>query len=212
MRSRCSSAYRHGHYIVALFSTSACPCNDIFGSVEPAARRSCFLGQTLRFTLWRARSDCEANRRSIVSCDGPDRSLLAHASIVSPAPNRTSGFQKETAEGKNNTSLRNPATGTGPVGAVRMDFSAKNRKTSPHPVWSNTGYAGQANLMAYSESRLDYDSGLAFGGRALRQHRARERTYYRLMRLHYLAGDRAGAIRQFQRCNGSSECRLRTRG
>jgi DNA-binding SARP family transcriptional activator len=55
-------------------------------------------------------------------------------------------------------------------------------------------------LMAYSENHHDYESGLAFGERLLYQDRARERTYYRLMRLHYLAGDRAGALRQFQRC------------
>jgi DNA-binding SARP family transcriptional activator len=55
-------------------------------------------------------------------------------------------------------------------------------------------------LMAYSEHHQDYEGGLAFGERLLRQDRARERTYFRLMRLHYLAGDRAGALRQFQRC------------
>lgn len=55
-------------------------------------------------------------------------------------------------------------------------------------------------LMAYSEGHRDYEAGLAFGERLLHQDRARERTYYRLMRLHYLAGDRAGALRQFQRC------------
>jgi DNA-binding SARP family transcriptional activator len=55
-------------------------------------------------------------------------------------------------------------------------------------------------LMAYCECHKDYEAGVAFGERLLRQDCARERTYYRLMRLHYLAGDRAGALRQFQRC------------
>lgn len=55
-------------------------------------------------------------------------------------------------------------------------------------------------LMAYSEYHKKYEEGMAFGERLLRQDRARERTYYRLMRLHYLGGDRAGALRQFQRC------------
>jgi len=58
-------------------------------------------------------------------------------------------------------------------------------------------------LMAYSERHRDYEAGLAFGERLLLQDRARERTYYRLMRLHYLAGDRAGALRQFQRCSAA---------
>lgn len=58
-------------------------------------------------------------------------------------------------------------------------------------------------LMAYSETHRDYEAGMAFGERLLRQDRARERTYYRLMRFHYLAGDRAGALRQFQRCTAA---------
>lgn len=55
-------------------------------------------------------------------------------------------------------------------------------------------------LMAYSESHGDYEGGIAYGERLLKQDRGRERTYYRLMRLQYLAGDRAGALRQYQRC------------
>jgi DNA-binding SARP family transcriptional activator len=58
-------------------------------------------------------------------------------------------------------------------------------------------------LMAYSETHRDYEAGMALGERLLRQDRARERTYYRLMRFHYLAGDRAGALRQFQRCTAA---------
>jgi DNA-binding SARP family transcriptional activator len=55
-------------------------------------------------------------------------------------------------------------------------------------------------LMAYSEFHRDFEHGLNHGELILRQDRARERTYARLMRLHYLMGDRAGAVRQFQRC------------
>jgi hypothetical protein len=33
-----------------------------------------------------------------------------------------------------------------------------------------------------------------------KMHRARERTHRRLMRLHYLNGDRAAALRQFEQC------------
>jgi len=42
--------------------------------------------------------------------------------------------------------------------------------------------------------------GITQGELLLRQDPARERTHYLLMRLHYLGGDRAAAIRQFQRC------------
>jgi DNA-binding SARP family transcriptional activator len=55
-------------------------------------------------------------------------------------------------------------------------------------------------LMVYSEDRKQHEAGLEFGERILRLDRAHERTYQAMMRLHYGAGDRAGAIRVFQRC------------
>lgn len=55
-------------------------------------------------------------------------------------------------------------------------------------------------LMGYCEVRRKFEEGMAHGELLLRQDQARERTYRRLIRLHYLAGDRAGALRQFQRC------------
>ncbi len=55
-------------------------------------------------------------------------------------------------------------------------------------------------LMAYCEVNRDYEDGLKYGELLLHHDRARERTYVRLMRLEYLTGDRAGALRQFQRC------------
>jgi DNA-binding SARP family transcriptional activator len=55
-------------------------------------------------------------------------------------------------------------------------------------------------LMGYCEVRRKFEAGMAHGELLLQQDQACERTYYRLIRLHYLAGDRAGALRQFQRC------------
>jgi DNA-binding SARP family transcriptional activator len=55
-------------------------------------------------------------------------------------------------------------------------------------------------LMACCETSHKFEAGITYGELLLQQDPARERTYCRLMRLHYLAGDRAGAIRQFQRC------------
>lgn len=55
-------------------------------------------------------------------------------------------------------------------------------------------------LMIYSEARQEYNSGLELGERILRIDRAHERTYQAMMRLHYHAGDRGGALRLFQRC------------
>ena len=63
-------------------------------------------------------------------------------------------------------------------------------------------------LMGYCEVHRKFEAGMAHGELLLRQDQARERTYYRLMRLHYLAGDRAGAIRQFQRCEAALQKEL----
>jgi DNA-binding SARP family transcriptional activator len=55
-------------------------------------------------------------------------------------------------------------------------------------------------LMDRCEAEEDYENGLIFGERILRYDRARERTHRRLMRLHYLIGDRTAALRQYQKC------------
>jgi DNA-binding SARP family transcriptional activator len=55
-------------------------------------------------------------------------------------------------------------------------------------------------LMVYHEARGAYRAGLACGTRILRYDRASERTHRRLMRMHYRAGDRTAALRQYQRC------------
>ena len=55
-------------------------------------------------------------------------------------------------------------------------------------------------LMDYAIAHHDFENGMVYGGQILRYDRAREGTHQRLMRLQYLAGDRAGALRQYQRC------------
>src|SRR6266496_4818324 len=55
-------------------------------------------------------------------------------------------------------------------------------------------------MMSYCEAHEKYETGLAYGLRVLRYDRARESTHRRLMRLHYLAGDRTGALRQYEHC------------
>jgi len=56
-------------------------------------------------------------------------------------------------------------------------------------------------LMGCAEIAQEFEKGLAYGEQILRYDRARERTYQRMMRLQFLAGDRAGGLRQFQRCS-----------
>ena len=55
-------------------------------------------------------------------------------------------------------------------------------------------------LMGYFEAHGYYEDGILYGSRILGFDRARERTHRSLIRLHYLADDRTGAIRQYQRC------------
>lgn len=60
-------------------------------------------------------------------------------------------------------------------------------------------------LMGYCEVRHDYETGLHYGMRIMCYDRARERTHRGLMRLHYLNGDRASALRQFDQCSAALE-------
>lgn len=55
-------------------------------------------------------------------------------------------------------------------------------------------------LMGYCEAHGEYEKGAAYGIQMLGLEIASERTYRRLMRLRYLAGDRTGALREYQRC------------
>jgi DNA-binding SARP family transcriptional activator len=55
-------------------------------------------------------------------------------------------------------------------------------------------------LMRYCACHGRLDSGLQFGYQILRYDSAREHTHRELMRLLYLAGDRTGAMRQYQQC------------
>jgi len=55
-------------------------------------------------------------------------------------------------------------------------------------------------LMSFTEAHCDYETGLLYGMRIMCYDRARERTHRRMMRLYYLLGDRAEALRQYERC------------
>lgn len=55
-------------------------------------------------------------------------------------------------------------------------------------------------LMSYCEVRKQYETGLQYGSRILWYDSAREHAHRKLMRLRYLAGDRTGALRQYERC------------
>jgi len=55
-------------------------------------------------------------------------------------------------------------------------------------------------LMGYCEAHHEYETGIEYGTRILLFDRAREHTHRRLMRIHYLAGNRTAALRQYRRC------------
>lgn len=55
-------------------------------------------------------------------------------------------------------------------------------------------------LMDNCESHANYEQGLEYGMRALKQDSARERTYRRLMRLYTLMGDRNSALHLYEQC------------
>lgn len=55
-------------------------------------------------------------------------------------------------------------------------------------------------LMAHATAHRDYEAGQSYGATILSYDRASELTYRRLMKLRYDAGDRTGALRQYQRC------------
>jgi DNA-binding SARP family transcriptional activator len=55
-------------------------------------------------------------------------------------------------------------------------------------------------LMEHCEFHQEYEMGAVYASQILQHDAAREQTYRRLMRLRYLAGDRTGALRYFQRC------------
>ncbi|HET7035813.1 MAG TPA: BTAD domain-containing putative transcriptional regulator [Thermomicrobiaceae bacterium] len=55
-------------------------------------------------------------------------------------------------------------------------------------------------LMDYCEAHGHVEEAVQHGRHMLRFDRAHERTHRRLMRLHYLAGDRTAALRQYHEC------------
>jgi DNA-binding SARP family transcriptional activator len=58
-------------------------------------------------------------------------------------------------------------------------------------------------LVGYYQAKGLYEAGIGYGTLALQCDRARECTHRSLMGLRYLAGDRTGALRQYERCRSA---------
>ncbi len=58
-------------------------------------------------------------------------------------------------------------------------------------------------LMDYCDIHALYELGAEYGERILQHDRGNERIYRKLMRIHYLNGDRAGAMLQYERCKAA---------
>jgi DNA-binding SARP family transcriptional activator len=58
-------------------------------------------------------------------------------------------------------------------------------------------------LLGYCEATGRFEEGLVHGEKLLRHDRAHERAHWRMMRLSYLAGDRTGALRQYEKCRSA---------
>lgn len=63
-------------------------------------------------------------------------------------------------------------------------------------------------LLAHAEAHGEWEAGLVYGNLILRYDHAHERAHWRMMRLHYLAGDRTGALRQYKTCATALETEL----
>jgi DNA-binding SARP family transcriptional activator len=63
-------------------------------------------------------------------------------------------------------------------------------------------------LVRFHEAQGTYEAGRLFAYQILAYDRAREQTHRQLMRLYYLAGDRTGALRQYQQCKSILEDEL----
>ena len=64
----------------------------------------------------------------------------------------------------------------------------------------NLYLAALDKLIDYAEAHGEYEAAVTYGIQALRYDQARECTHRRLMRLHFLAGDRTAALRQYDQC------------
>jgi DNA-binding SARP family transcriptional activator len=60
-------------------------------------------------------------------------------------------------------------------------------------------------LMTYHEASERFELGMSYGQRILQFDRAQERTHWHIMRMHYLSGDRTGALRQYDKCVAALE-------
>jgi DNA-binding SARP family transcriptional activator len=164
-------------------------------------------GRCLRKTLWQLRSALDSQSEPL-----SDRVLLVDSDWVQLDPNADlwldvakfeRAFHRVQHRQGNELGLQGVEALTDAVGLYRgglqeswyQDWYLYERERFQHMYLVMLD-----KLMDYCEARGDYATGLAYGALILGCERARERTHRRLMRLHYLAGDRTAALRQYGHC------------
>jgi DNA-binding SARP family transcriptional activator len=168
---------------------------------EPQARKY------LRQTLWQLQSaldprgDHDASRLLLVDADwvsvNPCAELSVDATVFDSAIDAVEGIEGGALD-----------PGRAGALAAAADLYAGDLLEGWYQDWClfererlQGRYLGLLDkLMAHCAATGHYEVGLEYGARILRHDRASERAHRQLMRLHYLAGDRTAALRQYQTC------------
>jgi DNA-binding SARP family transcriptional activator len=168
----------------------------------------------LRQALWHVQTALQNGEARVLQLDNdwvqipPDTSLWADAPAFEEPFNTTEGIAGELLEETQAAGLRNAVAlycGDLLEGWYQdwCVFERERLKTMHLTMLEK--------LLGHAEANSQWEEGLHYGSRILRCDHAHERTHWRLMRLHYLAGDRTAAIRQFEACSTALDRELGVR-
>ncbi len=174
--------------------------------------QTCQSKKYLRQTLWQLQTalthenPCGAERILIVDNDwisiNPQANLWLDFAVLEQSlalTNDTSGYDLETTDAQTLKDAVNLYRGDLLEGWYQ-DWCLFERERI-QLIYLEILY----KLMEYCELHREYETGVKLGEQVLRYDRAQERTHYQLMRIYYLAGNRTGALRQYERCVTSLE-------
>jgi DNA-binding SARP family transcriptional activator len=164
-------------------------------------------GRCLRKTLWQLRAALNDEDESLGG-----QVLLAERDWIQVNPNADLWLDVAVFEQAFNRLRRLPSDEPDLDGARELQSAVDLYQGGLQESWYEDWYLYERErfqhmylsmldrLMEHNEAQGRYEAGLVWGTRILSCEPARERTYRRLMRLYYLAGDRTAALRQYQHC------------